>query len=234
MLYATTALCLAGLASAHTTLQYAFVDSTETDGIVRMVSTNNPIQDVTSSDMACNVGGTSPAGSTAEVAAGGTVSVEWHHESRDSEAIADSHKGPILTYLGATGSAASESDPSSLSWFKIAETGLDGSTWAVDTLIANGGKWDVTIPSGVPEGEYLLRNEIIALHSAYDQGGAQFYVGCVQIKVTGGGSGSPETVTFPGAYSADDPGILVQIYGSSGEPIPDNGYQIPGPAVFSG
>lgn len=74
-----------------------------------------------------------------------------------------------------------------------------------------------------------------------------------QIKITGGGSASPSnTVSFPGAYSADDPGILLQselsikspnpnahthrdkttVYNDAGEPYPDS-YEIPGPEVFS-
>ncbi len=79
-------------------------------------------------------------------------------------------------------------------WVKIAEDGYDGTTWAVTTLIANKGKWDVTIPSTLAAGEYLLRGEIIALHeadAAYNVNsarGAQFYAECVQIKVSGTGA----------------------------------------------
>jgi hypothetical protein len=70
-----------------------------------------------------------------------------------------------------------------------------------------------TIPSATPDGEYLVRVEHIALHSASTSGGAQFYISCGQINVTGGGSGTPgPLVAFPGAYSASDPGILIGIY----------------------
>jgi cellulase len=34
---------------------------------------------------------------------------------------------------------------------------------------------------------------------------------CAQINVTGGGSASPATVSFPGAYSGTDPGILINV-----------------------
>jgi hypothetical protein len=71
----------------------------------------------------------------------------------------------------------------------------------------------VTIPRNVPSGDYLLRIEHIALHGASQANGAQFYISCAQITVTGGGSGSPSPlVSFPGAYSASDPGIKVNIY----------------------
>jgi hypothetical protein len=42
--------------------------------------------------------------------------------------------------------------------------------------IASGGIQKATIPTCIENGDYLLRFELIALHSAYDQGGAQFYV----------------------------------------------------------
>ena len=65
-----------------------------------------------------------------------------------------------------------------LKWFKIAEEGLDKATgkWAVDKLIANNGRWDIKIPDCIPPGQYLLRHELVALHSAASYPGAQFYV----------------------------------------------------------
>src|SRR5687767_3692729 len=76
---------------------------------------------------------------------------------------------------------------------------------------------------------------IIALHSAYSSGKAQFYSSCAQIQVTGSGTFTPSsTVSFPGAYAANDPGIQLNIYGASGQA--DNGgraYAVPGPAVMT-
>lgn len=69
---------------------------------------------------------------------------------------------------------------------------------------ASNGKSQVsfTLPKSLPSGEYLLRVEHIGLHSAGSAGGAQFYVSCAQVKVEGGGSGTPgPLVAFPGAYS---------------------------------
>lgn len=69
------------------------------------------------------------------------------------------------------------------------------------------------IPSSLPSGDYLIRVEHIALHSASSSGGAQFYLSCGQLTVTGGGSGTPgPLVAFPGAYKATDPGIMINIY----------------------
>ena len=51
------------------------------------------------------------------------------------------------------------------------------------------------------------------MHSASAAGGAQFYISCGQINVTGGGSGNPgPLVAFPGAYKATDPGLMINIY----------------------
>lgn len=54
---------------------------------------------------------------------------------------------------------------------------------------------DVKIPSDLAAGDYLLRAEAIALHAASSAGGAQFYMTCYQITVTGGGSSSPAGVS---------------------------------------
>ena len=68
-------------------------------------------------------------------------------------------------------------DVTGLQWFKIYEDGLDSSgRWGVDRLIENGGKVTFNLPTCIPPGDYLLRHEIIALHSASSYPGAQFYV----------------------------------------------------------
>jgi hypothetical protein len=58
-----------------------------------------------------------------------------------------------------------------------------------------------------------VRHEIIALHNAYNEGGAQFYPGCHQLEVSGQGTQVPKTglVRFPGAYGARVEGILYSI-----------------------
>ena len=72
---------------------------------------------------------------------------------------------------------AATAQPNGLKWFKVAEDGLDGSgQWGVDRMINSGGWVDFTLPSCIAPGNYLLRHEIIALHSASKQGQAQFYM----------------------------------------------------------
>jgi len=74
-------------------------------------------------------------------------------------------------------SNAATASPSGLAWFKVSEDGLDGSgNWGVDRMINNGGWTEMTMPTCVAPGQYLLRAEMIALHSASSTGGAQFYM----------------------------------------------------------
>ena len=88
---------------------------------------------------------------------------------------------------------------------------------------------DFKIPSCIENGDYLFRIEHVALHSASSAGGAQFYISCAQLSVSGGsGSKKPgNLVSFPGAYKATDPGIMLNIY-SNVKP-----YTPAGPAVFT-
>lgn len=97
-----------------------------------------------------------------------------------------------------------------------------------DTVIG-AANYDIKIPKCIAPGKYLMRNEAIALHVAQSKGGAQFYLSCAQLEVTGGGSMAPKNlVAFPGAYSATDPGILINI----NYPVPTS-YTNPGPATFT-
>ncbi|KAH7053154.1 putative endo-beta-1,4-glucanase D [Macrophomina phaseolina] len=230
--YSLLALAAAAkLASAHATVYAAWINDEDqglgnsASGYIRSPPNNDPIKDVTSTDMTCNVNGATAAAKTLSVKSGDKFTFEWHHNNRDAsdDIIASSHKGPILVYMAPTekGSAGS-------GWVKIAEEGYADGKWAVDNLIANKGKHSVTIPD-VPAGKYLLRPEIIALHEGNREGGAQLYMECVQIEVTSDGANAlPEGVSIPGAYTATDDGILFDIYSSF------TSYPIPGPAVWDG
>ena len=88
-------------------------------------------------------------------------------------------KGPISVYLAKAGNAAT-AGTTGLKWFKVAEEGLNNGVWAVDNMIANNGWNYFTMPSCVAPGDYLMRVELIALHSAYAAGQAQFYMECAQ------------------------------------------------------
>lgn len=51
---------------------------------------------------------------------------------------------------------------------------------------------DVKIPSDIPAGDYLLRAEVIALHTAGQANGAQFYMSCCTLTPQSPKSLTPE------------------------------------------
>ncbi|KAL7620542.1 hypothetical protein AAE478_009537 [Parahypoxylon ruwenzoriense] len=181
------------------------------------------IENVASPDLRCYT--SQNAANVLSVPAGATI----HYISTQQV----NHPGPTQYYLAKvpSGQSAATWDGSGNVWFKIHTTtpSMDSNkqlTWPAQNeyVLTN-----ATIPAATPDGEYLLRVEQIALHMAMQQGGAQIYLACTQIKITGGGSGTPgPLVAFPGAYSSSDPGILVNL-GTVGD-----AYVPPGPAVWSG
>ena len=98
--------------------------------------------------------------------------------SCSTEAIGGNHFGPVLVYMSKVDDAASADG--SAAWFKVDEFGYDASnkTWGTDMLNANCGKRTFKVPSKIPAGDYLIRAEAIALHTASQVGGAQFYMSC--------------------------------------------------------
>ncbi|KAK3305586.1 glycoside hydrolase [Chaetomium strumarium] len=140
------------------------------------------------------------------------------------------HPGPLQFYMAKVpaGQTAATFDGKGAVWFKIYQDGPSGLGTSSITWPSSGKtEVSVQIPKCVANGDYLLRAEHIALHSAGSAGGAQFYLSCAQLTVTGG-TGTLNTgslVSFPGAYKATDPGILFQLYW----PIPTS-YTNPGPA----
>lgn len=179
-----------------------------------------------SPDIICHKSATN-AGGHAVVAAGDKVFIQW-------DTWPDSHHGPVIDYLANCGSAGCESvDKTTLKFFKIDEVGLvDGSSapgvWGSDQLIANGNAWMVQIPADIAPGNYVLRHEIIALHSANQPNGAQNYPQCFNLQITGSGTAAPAGVLGTDLYKPDDAGILANIYNA---PL---SYSIPGPALIQG
>ncbi|KAI4724925.1 hypothetical protein E4T49_07338 [Aureobasidium sp. EXF-10728] len=231
--------------NAHAIMQRIMVDGVDQGSLtgIRSPPTNNPVQDVTSNDLLCGASaGTSSKLIT--IPAGAAVAGAWAHalggpqgQSDSDNPIASSHKGPTQVYLAKVDDAVSAA-ATGLKWFKIAsDTVTSAGVWGVDDMIkntdSNGFGWQkFTMPSCIAPGQYLMRVELLALHSASSAGGAQFYQSCAQIKVTGSGSFSPASsaeISLPGGYSATDPGILANIYDTSIY----TSYKAPGPAVIS-
>lgn len=134
---------------------------------------------------------------TATVAAGGTVDFQWNTWPA-------SHIGPIITYIANCGSDCTTVDKTTLEWVKIDEAGIDLDTqvWPTDDMIANNNTWSITVPSTIASGDYVFRHEIIAMHGAGSEGGAQNYPFCVNIAVTGGGSDSPAGTLGTALYTS--------------------------------
>ncbi|KAF5131801.1 hypothetical protein DV495_001900 [Geotrichum candidum] len=180
---------------------------------------NGPVPDFTTKDIVCNQFA-KPGKLSATIAAGSDLTFYW-------TVWPESHKGPVLTYLAnCNGDCSQVQDPSTLSYFKIDHAGLEDGVWVSDKIIANNNSWTVKIPSDIAPGNYLVRHELLALHSAGQDLGAQFYPVCINFKITGSGNAKPAGVTFPGAYKRTDPGILVNIYNGI------KSYIIPGPAPY--
>ncbi|KAI0484124.1 glycoside hydrolase family 61 protein [Xylariaceae sp. FL0804] len=224
------AAALFGAAQAHYTFPgFIYDGTTEADWTYVRETANyeshGPVQDVTSIDMRCyQLANGSEGAKTMSVMPGDTIG--WTVDP-DIE-----HPGPLQVYMAPApaGTSAADFDGSGDVWFKIYE---DGPTFGTDV---NGLEWkdtgnttvNVQIPTCVAAGDYLVRVEHIALHSASSVGGAQFYLACSQVTVGGSGTQTFPGVAFPGAYSATDPGILIDLY----YPIPTN-YTNPGPAPIT-
>ncbi|KAK7972983.1 hypothetical protein PG996_007205 [Apiospora saccharicola] len=238
-----TALAFGLSAEAHAIMQKIKVNGQDQGSLtgLRAPNTNNPMQDVSSSSLACGVPGYT-SNTVIPVKAGDSIEGWYQHIIGGPQGandldnpIASSHKGPVTAWLAKVDNAASAS-ATSAKWFKIWEDTFNTGSrkWGVDNLIANNGWVKFNLPTCIPSGDYLLRIETLALHSAYSQGGAQFYTSCAQIRVSGGGSKTPgSTVSFPGAYAANDPSVVIQIYGSSGQPDNDGKAYSHGPAPFT-
>ncbi|KAI5860129.1 glycoside hydrolase family 61 protein [Durotheca rogersii] len=182
----------------------------------RNTNYNSPVTDLASNDLRCNVGGAA-GGST------GTLELSAGDPFTFSLDTAVYHQGPISLYMSKAPSTAAAYDGGG-EWFKIYDWG--------PTFSGGQASWNMkdtysyTIPRCIPSGEYLLRIQSLAIHNP--GGMPQFYVGCGQVRVSGGGSASPSpTVRIPGAFKATDPGYTANIYNNFHQ------YTVPGPAVFT-
>ncbi|KAG6333736.1 hypothetical protein ID866_5349 [Astraeus odoratus] len=179
-----------------------------TPSIVRQINTIDPVKNASnpylncgqSAQLASLVADANP-GSKLQFWWSGGDGTNWPHNT-----------GPIMTYMASCeDTTCDQYDSTDALWFKIDETGLTpgNMSWYQANLMT-GSPTNVTLPSDLAPGEYLIRHEIIALHLATTLGGAEFYPSCTQVKILGDQTGTPtssEEVTFPGGYSDTDPGI---------------------------
>ncbi|KJA28143.1 lytic polysaccharide monooxygenase [Hypholoma sublateritium FD-334 SS-4] len=119
---------------AHTRVWSIWVnDVDQGEGVsayIRSPPTNDPVKDLTSSAVTCNVNNQAVP-STISVKAGDKITFEWFHNTRGDDIIASSHEGPILVYIAPTASNGAGSI-----WTKLFHAGNSAGTWAVDTFLA--------------------------------------------------------------------------------------------------
>jgi len=186
--------------------------------IVRKVPGDGPILDNTSKDLACNQGGETGTKMVADINAGSKITFQWNTWPAD-------HLGPVSVYMASCNGECSSFNTANAKWFKIDEKGYTNKVWASQNLIANNNSWTATIPSELAAGQYLVRNEIVALHNANQP---QYYPSCTQLNVKGSGSSKPassELVSIPGVYKGFTwPDIWSDSFSK---------FSIPGPNVVS-
>ncbi|KAL3470631.1 glycoside hydrolase [Aspergillus californicus] len=183
-----------------------------------------PVDGYSDPDIICHIDAANGEGSI-PVTAGDSISLQW-------TLWPETHHGPVLDYLANCGSSCQTVDKTTLEFFKISEVGLiDDSTvpgyWGTDELIENNSAWLVQIPESIAPGNYVLRHELIALHGAHTEGGAQNYMQCINLQISGSGTAQPVGVLGTELYTATDAGILVDIYNSLT-------YTPPGPSLIAG
>ncbi|KAI0892331.1 glycoside hydrolase family 61 protein [Annulohypoxylon nitens] len=217
-LVATAALAAQGVSGHYIfqSLSKGAAKGTAYEFVRRNTNYNSPVTDLSSPDLRCNVGGATGGNtSTLELNAGDQFTF-----TLDTPVY---HQGPVSLYMSKAPALAEEYDGSG-DWFKIND-------WAP---IFNGGSaswtmsgsYSFTIPKCIPSGEYLLRIQSLAIHNP--GGVPQFYIGCGQVSVSGGGSASPTpTAKIPGTFKATDPGYTANIYSNF------HSYIVPGPSVFT-
>ncbi|KAH7324723.1 glycoside hydrolase [Stachybotrys elegans] len=230
------ALAAVAPAFAHYNFESLIVNGQSTgpyEYVRRVKNSNSPVENASSPNMICNVGGNDAdsraATKTYTVAPGAQIGFNVNANL--------GHPGPLYVYMSKAPSGVSASDYlGDGEWFKVyalttdridPNTGLSWASFPNSQGITN---FSFTLPQNLPAGDYLVRPEHIGLHGAGTFGGAQFYMGCAQIRVTGNGNGTPSpTVRIPGFYTGREAGILINIYWP-----PPQSYGSPGPAVWPG
>ncbi|CUA73237.1 hypothetical protein RSOLAG22IIIB_10650 [Rhizoctonia solani] len=217
---------------AHTTVKAVFINGVDQGNgentYIRSPPNNNPVKDLTSDSVACNVNNRAVP-KTLEVSGGDVITFEFAHDNRGDDILASSHKGPVMVYVAPT-----SSNGKGAVWVKLHQEVYTGGQWASDKLIQNGGHVSITVPN-LKAGQYLFRPEIVTLHeadAAYNVNparGVQLYMECVQFKVVSSGSVSlPAGIDFKTSYTYADKGLVFNLYGSAA-----TSYVAPGGAVSS-
>ncbi|KAG8815696.1 hypothetical protein FRC19_000873 [Serendipita sp. 401] len=176
-----------------------------------------PNYDVNSREIACGKNA-KPAQQIATVSPGNQISWRWVTHSGAGYKSWTHNEGTHRSWIASCNGDCSTTDPTTVQWVELTsqytgQQGYDGTYWPVRTL-ASGQPWTDTIPPA-PNGDYLIRNELTALHySTQPVGtppqdghdwGCEFYPTCMAIRIqnSDGSYDMSQAVSFPGAYNVN-------------------------------
>ncbi|KAJ3719631.1 glycosyl hydrolase family 61-domain-containing protein [Lentinula guzmanii] len=167
--------------------------------------------------------------------------------------------GTVASYIAkCTNGDCTTYDASQGSWVKLAMFGIDrtetisdglretmknkpeeyyptpgtSGLWGMARFVQAGSSWNVTIPEGLANGHYIIRQEVGAVHNPWnaqdDSSGTQLYIGCVQIEVINGGNTElPKGAKAGSLYATDSAFARYNVYEDNGKTFVD-----PGPALW--
>lgn len=193
--------------------------------------TVDPIFEADNISLPCNAPG-NPANAYIPITAGENftaVYYSWVHQV-----------GPMVAWMADCNGDCKTVEPHKLDWFKIGEEGLLSGTlsegiWfqrAFSNWEGLPSLWSERIPETLRPGKYLIRHEIIALHS---ENKPQWYPECAHLEVKGTGKSYPSKeymAKIPGVYNMNQPEININVYAP--ENLNKTVYKIPGPPVWTG
>ncbi|KAF8755030.1 Glycosyl hydrolase family 61 [Rhizoctonia solani] len=188
---------------------------------IRGITDQSPVKNLQSKDIICGIGAT-PGSVVASAKPGDTLVYSWANDLADNgNWIHDT--GPMMTYFAQvpSGQTADKFNGEGAQWFKTDQVGKKNNKWIQGSLMT-GATFKTKIPETLANGDYLVRHEIVALHTAANKGGVEFYPSCLQIRIKNSNAGNATvtatpTLSFPGAYTADDPGLLVNVFAQAAD-----------------
>lgn len=145
------------------------------------------------------------------------------------------HPGPTQVYVSPVDDATVTDAQYDGEWYKVHQSLLctagDAASLRTTAWCSYGeDRISFSVPDTLPDGQYLVRAEHMALHGAHN-GEAEFYYAALQMEVTGSSATAiPGTsVGIPGVYQSTDEAVNFSLWGSS------TSYDlIPGPDVIPG
>ncbi|KAI0023047.1 glycosyl hydrolase family 61-domain-containing protein [Xylariomycetidae sp. FL0641] len=232
-------LSLAALARAH----YTFDQLVVNDELVGSANTYirahersyYPTQfaDILADDFRCNLNAAAAPG-VMDVVAGDRVALKQAYGGTGM-----AHPGPAQVYMSRAPGGDVTAYAGDGAWFKVHQS-LLCTPAAGDPAALRAGAWcsygedriEFPVPATLPDGEYLVRAEHLALHGAH-AGESEAYYACAQVRVSGNAGAGAEvpgpTTPIPALYDPAAPELNFSLWGAA----TDYPY-VPGIAVAPG